>query len=322
MILNRVSSRAHSKRAYCGHSSLAPKLVHSIAADSMVAFVIERLRKDGEVEKSISANLLVRNWNPAFKEWSTKAVRDALFASPLFPRLLDPEAVKDTIARGVEGQVLAYAGKSASGDYEPFRYGGGFNAQDVEISDDMYIITRETAEDYKKRKEKPPVLASLVISPSSADVQPGKKQTFILRGVDQYGQDIEARNVEWKATGGTIDKDGVFTAGQDEGSFAVTANVGAVKGSTMVTVAKPGSVLRPITRTPAAPEALRWSGEVPPQKWMNFYTKVLSKFAGSQGLKLTVSIEVSPEGGVSTQRIDETRVALQELGLNANLDAR
>ena len=97
-------------------------LVHSSAADSMVTFILERLRKDGEVEKGISPNLLVRNWNPAFKEWSTKAVRDALFASPLFPRLLDPESIKDTIARGVEGQVLAYVGKSASGDYEPFRY--------------------------------------------------------------------------------------------------------------------------------------------------------------------------------------------------------
>ena len=61
---------------------------------------------------------------------------------------------------------------------------------------------------------------------------------------------------------------------------------------------------------------------MPPQKWMNFYTKVLSKFAASQGLKLTVSIEVSHEGGISSQRIDETRIALQELGLNSNLEAR
>jgi hypothetical protein len=78
-------------------------LVHSSVADSMVTFILERLRKDGEVEKDISPNLLIRNWNPTFKEWSTKAVRDAFFASPLFPRLLNPDAVKETIARGVEG---------------------------------------------------------------------------------------------------------------------------------------------------------------------------------------------------------------------------
>jgi hypothetical protein len=285
----------------------------------MVTFILERLRKDGEVEKGISPNLLVRNWNPAFKEWSTKAVRDALFASPLFPRLLNAESIKDTIARGVEGQVLAYVGKSASGDYEPFRYGGSLNPQDVEISDDMYIVTHETAENYKKLKEKPPILASLVISPSGVQIQQGKKQAYVVRGLDQYGQDIAAAGVEWKATGGAIDGEGVFTAGQDEGNFAVTATSGAVKNSAMLVVARPGSP--PLSPQPtAAPGTLKWTGDIPPQKWMNFYTKVLSKFASGQGLRLTLSIEVSPEGGISQQKIEETRVALHELGLNSGLE--
>jgi hypothetical protein len=297
-------------------------LVHSSAASAILGFILERLERDGEVDKSIGPNRLVRNWPPAFREWSTKAVRDAIFASPLFPRLLDPEAIKDTIARGVEGQVLAYVGKSSSGDYEPFRYEGSLNAQDVEISDDMYIVTHETAENYKKLKEKPPVLASLVISPNDVQIQPGKKQAFVVRGLDQYGQDIVAGGVEWKATGGTIDREGVFTAGQDEGNFAVTAAAGAVKSSMMLVVAKPGSLPPPTPRPPATPGALKWTGEIPPQKWMNFYTKVLSKFAGAQGLKLTLSIEVSPEGGISSQRIDETRMALQELGLNADVQTR
>jgi hypothetical protein len=41
---------------------------------------------------------------------------------------------------------------------------------------------------------------------------------------------------------------------------------------------------------------------------------------GAQGLKLNLSIEVSPEGGISSQRIEETRMALQELGLSSNLE--
>ena len=48
---------------------------------------------------------------------------------------------------------------------------------------------------------------------------------------------------------------------------------------------------------------------------MNFYTKVLSRFAAGKGLKLTVSVEASPEDGVSSQKVDETKVALRELGL-------
>src|SRR6266849_6077770 len=198
-------------------------LVHSSVADTMVTFILERLRKDGEVEKDISPNLLVRNWNPAFKEWSTKSVRDAFFASPLFPRLLNPDAIKDTIARGVEGGLLAYVGKSVTGEYQPFLFGGNLNAQDVEISDEMYIVTRETAESYKKLREKPPALASLVISPAGAQIQPGKKQAFLVSGLDQHGQDIATGDVAWNASGGTIDKDGVFAAGQDEGSFVVDA---------------------------------------------------------------------------------------------------
>jgi len=143
-----------------------------------------------------------------------------------------------------------------------------------------------------------------------------------VRGIDQYGQDIVTAGVEWKATGGAIDKDGVFTASQDEGSFAVTANIGAVKSSAMLDVVRPGSLPPPTPHPPALPGALRWTGEIPAQKWMNFYTKVLSKFAGAQGLKLTLSIEVSPEGGISSQRIEETRMALQELGLRSDLETR
>jgi hypothetical protein len=238
----------------------------------------------------------------------------------LVPRLLDPEGVKETIARGVEGGVLGYVGKSPVGDYLPFLFGCSLNAQDVEISDEMFIITRETAESYKKLKEKPPILASLVVSPMGVQIQPGKNQAFVVRGVDQYGGDIAAGEVYWKATGGSIDKDGVFTAGKDEGSFVVTATAGSVKGSAMLTVAKPGSAVQPSTPAPAAPGVLRWTGDIPPQKWMNFYTKVLSKFASGKGLKLTLSVEVTPEGGISPQKVEETKTALRELGLNSNIE--
>jgi len=70
-----------------------------------------------------------------------------------------------------------------------------------------------------------------------------------------------------------------------------------------------------LTDTTAAAGTLKWTGEVTPQKWMNFYTKVLSRFAAGKGLKLTVSVEASPENGVSSQKLEETKVALRELGL-------
>jgi hypothetical protein len=65
---------------------------------------------------------------------------------------------------------------------------------------------------------------------------------------------------------------------------------------------------------------LVWSGEVPHQKWMNFYTKVLSKFAATAGLRITLRVEVAPVDGVSPQKVDETKVALRELGLKDLLE--
>lgn len=54
----------------------------STAADSLATLILNRLRQDGDLEEGISPNYLVRNWPPAFKEWSIKSVRDAFFASP------------------------------------------------------------------------------------------------------------------------------------------------------------------------------------------------------------------------------------------------
>jgi len=56
------------------------------------------------------------------------------------------------------------------------------------------------------------------------------------------------------------------------------------------------------------------------QKWMNFYTKVLSKFAANKRLKLTVCFELEGEELISQQKIEETKVALRELGLDDRIE--
>ena len=214
--------RAYKKLAFLGKDNkiriIDLGLVHSSSADSPITFTINRLQQDGDIEKGISPNYLVRNWPPAFKEWSTKSVREAFFASPLFPRLLNGDEIKDTIARGVSSGILAYVGKK-NGDYEPFAYSQGFDRTDVEISDDMYIITKATAEAYKTLKETPPELKP-----------PGP-------------------------TGGRYH--GVVPTGGGEEEEEPVAPEDISKGKLTT---------------------LKWSGPVPAQKWMNFYTKVLSRF--------------------------------------------
>lgn len=60
-------------------------LNNSSMANSMTGLVLQQLKKDGEIEQSISPNFLLRNWPPVFTEWSTKSIRDAFFASPIVP---------------------------------------------------------------------------------------------------------------------------------------------------------------------------------------------------------------------------------------------
>ncbi len=238
-------------------------LVHSSSVNdnNPITFALNRLSTDGDIEKGISPYFLAKNWSPAFKEWSTKAVRDAFYASPVFPRILNPDAVKDTIAKGVEGGQFAFVSKSADGSYEPFLFGCSISPYDIEISDDFFIITREVAEAYKKE------LAGAGGLPSG---EPGAP----------------------------------VPGGPPAPSPAAPANAEPV--------APAGG--------PAGVARVSWMGELPSQKWMNFYTRVISKFATGTGLKLTVKVEVAPDGGVSQQKLDETRSALRELGLNDKLD--
>src|SRR5690606_22851607 len=125
-------------------------LVTSSVGSSLVDNVINRLQQDGDVEKGVAAGYLLRNWPPALPEWSTRNVRDAFFASPQFPRLLFPDAIKDTIARGVSNGQIAYAGKHGDGHFEPFVFEQALNADDVEISEDVFILTRDAAVNYRE----------------------------------------------------------------------------------------------------------------------------------------------------------------------------
>jgi hypothetical protein len=223
-------------------------LVHSSAAPSIGQLMIERLGQAGDIEdKGVSPNFLVRNWPPAFKEWNTRSVRDAFFASPQFPRLLNPDSIKDTIARGVENGMLGYVGKKVDGSYAPFHWNSSLPSQDVEISDDVFLIQRELAKAYEAGR----------ISPTP-DVVVGS---------------------------------------------TVTGDAGTTATSPITDSKSP---------VPASIPRLVWSGDVPHQKWMNFYTKVLSKFATTAGLKLTLRVEVASAEGISS--------ALRELGLKDSLE--
>jgi hypothetical protein len=291
-------------------------LINSSQASTMVEVILKRLREQGVVEKTITPNFLVRKW-PGFAEWSTRAVRDAFFASPEFPRLLNADVIKETIARGVSEKILAYAGKRPDGRYEPFIFEQDCAAEDIEISDDVVILTADEA----KKHVEPPKLTSIEISPSIANVKPKGRVVFRVGGLDQHGRPMNVSGVKWSATGGDIDDKGGFKATGEEGEYVVEAVVDDIQARATLRISSKETPQPPPLPEPPKQKTLRWTGEVPAQKWMNFYTKVLAKYATAGNLKLSVSFEAAPEGGVQAQKMDETKADLRELGLNDDVQA-
>jgi hypothetical protein len=295
--------------------------ITSSMAPSLCDLVINTLVKDDEITDVVGANKLIRLWPPALTEWSTKAVRDAFFASPALPRLLDPNSIKRTIADGVTSKLFGYASRDAAGQLQLDCYGECLSEQEVEISDDLYILRAQDAE----RLLEPPCLERLVIQPSSIDVAAGEHVTFKVTGLDQYGQGFPVEKASWSAPDCTVSSDGSFKASDTPGLYLVTVEVGGLQVEAKV------RVRQPVTATKTSPDdgknvneehpekKIQWSGTIPPRKWMNFYTKVISKLANSPGLTVRVSLEAPAEGESNSAKIEDIKSALRELGLDEDV---
>lgn len=79
------------------------------------------------------------------------------------------------------------------------------------------------------------VATSVAVTPDNRTVVAGNTEAYTAAVADQFGQPMAAA-VDWSATGGTISSTGVFTAGAQGGTFAVTATAGAASGQAAVRV--------------------------------------------------------------------------------------
>ncbi len=222
-------------------------LVHSSAAESLQALLQARLRQRDELTDTLAPARIVQNWPQGLPEWSTKALRDAVYASPAFTRLLRPDALRETIARGVRDGAFGYAARRG-GEYVGISFEEGLDPGTVEFSEDVVLVPQDLARQLKAARPTPEAPV-----PS---VQP-----------------------------------------------------------TEVVEAPAGPVTQPPIFTGRKVAALRWSGEVPHQKWTTFYTKVLQRLVSDGGLTLRVEFESRPAGGMLAERADETRQGLRDLGL-------
>lgn len=253
--------------------------LHSSAANSLTQFIINQLKLSDDIQDTLSPRFLRNNW-PAMPEWSTRSVRDACFASPKFPRLINSNSIKETIARGVTDGMIAYVGKASNGTYEPFLLQQPLAATQVELSDDIFIITRETAERYREQQA-----ASQV-----------KKITVPL---------------PTETTARTNTGDSTTTADPP-------ATIPGATTDPLVLPVNPPPIIPPKPRTTLRKAS--WRGTIPRQKWTTFYTKVLAPFAQIDNVTISVHIEIAPHDGLQQHQIEDMKISLRDLGLAENIE--
>lgn len=284
-------------------------------SDGIVGLYLRELRRNDEITEGVSPLKLVKYWPPALTEWSTAGVRDAFYSSPQLPRLLNPDIIKRAICDGVTQGLLGYATKDRRGNIKLQKLKESLFDSDVEISEDVFILK---AEDAQKLLE-PPRLARLIVRPEQATIKVGERAEFSVSAQDQYSQPFPVSTIKWSAKGGTVTAEGVFTAGDTGGVYSVHAQSGGVEqiAEIRILTRDEGGTTPP----PSGKRTVSWRGSVPPQKWMQFYTKVLTRFSSVPGLKLEVSFQVPLEPDQADAKADEARSGLKELGLDDGIAA-
>jgi len=303
--------------------------INSSMANSLPELIINELKRNDEITDSVGPTRLLRYWPPAIREWTTKALRDAFYASPALPRLIHGDSIKRTIADAVSQNLVGYARKDGERIVLE-RFESPMNELEVEISDDWFLLK---AEDARKFLD-PPRLVSLRINPESVQVHPGDEATFRVTGEDQYGHNIEPQGLKWTVTGGTVLSDGKIKVGDTPGVFQVAVRAGDVESMAQIRV-ETRPVRPPQTEASgdnggqttvtkglqAEKTVIKWAGNVPKQKWTNFYTKVVSPISNNPGLSLKVELTITegPESALTQAQIERIRSGLRELGLEEDL---
>ena len=100
----------------------------------------------------------------------------------------------------------------------------------------------------------PPTLTSVTVAPATVTLVPAATQQFSATGHYSDGSTNAGISVDWTAAGGTVDVNGLYTAGATDGIYQVTATATgtAIGGHGDVTIATPPPNLVAIEITPTS----------------------------------------------------------------------
>jgi len=216
--------------------------ITSTSAGSFVEIYLQRLGCHGgldEIVDSIPARKLLAGWPDGQSQWSTKAVRDAFYSSPLLPRVVNHEVIQRAIADGLRQGVLRMAVRDEQGQLQVQPALSSCLPSDIEFSDTQILIQSTHTNE---------PIASV---PSQSS--PRREQSLP----------------------------------------AATAPLASHEA-----------------------RSLSWQGVLPPQKWMTFYSKILSRLVATPGLQIEVRFDAPVQPAQHDSKLSEVQAGLRDLGLH------
>jgi len=117
-----------------------------------------------------------------------------------------------------------------------------------------------------------PVLAKVILKPTGVTLATGTRKQFTTYGTTTTGDSVPV-SVVFKATGGTVTADGLFTAGQTAGNYRLIATSGALADTSAITVTSPLGSGTP-TGIPFGPYN-SWAGDISLQPNTEFFSAAI-----------------------------------------------
>jgi hypothetical protein len=163
----------------------------------MQALIQARLRQADELTDFLGPQRVVQNWpvaqNQQVDEWSTKALRDAVYGSPRFVRLLNPESLRLTVAQGVREGAFGLGAKDSTG-FVRVVIDEDLPPEEVEFSDDVVLLLPEVA---RRLKEEPATAEEPVLrSEDQGGLETAPAQATASQAVIFTGEKVQG--VRWE----------------------------------------------------------------------------------------------------------------------------
>ncbi len=221
------------------------------------------------------------------------------FASYLYlPRLTEPAVLVGAIKDGLRLLTWAEESFAYADSFDELKglYRGLRGGQSISIQEgDTGLLVKSNIAGIQIEGGKP---ARIEISPVKTNLNPGASFSFMVRALDISDQLVKLSKVNWSAQGGTIDSQGVYCAGSNEGEFSISAEAEGLNAQATVVITK--ETVDPIIEH-IITQPKRFHGSVTLDSTRvgrdasAIADEVISHLAGLMGSNVTVTLEIEVE---------------------------